>query len=203
MGAPFPPGELELGRSDYDVCVQRSPRSSLVTPPTGVVRAGATDARASQYVGLVRLVIARCQADHAGMLVNERAFHRRGRGIQIVWAAGFLVGATSHILDLAAGGVVTYAGFPPAPRAFWVSLTLVDPLAVVLVLLRRRAGVLLGLAIILSDITVNWTVYFTVGGNPLYGVVNQSVFAAILLATAVPLWRWMPSGRSPLSRSVR
>ena len=39
-------------------------------------------------------------------------------------------------------------------------------------------------------------VFATVGGNPLFGVVNQTVFAAILLATAPILWRWFPTPSS-------
>ena len=54
---------------------------------------------------------------------------------------------------------------------------MLDPLAVLLLLLRKRAGIVLGLLIILADITVNWTVLLTIGGNPLFGVVNQTLFA--------------------------
>jgi len=122
-------------------------------------------------------------------------FNSVGRIIQLVWVAGFLIGTTTHLLDLIAGGIETYGGFPTGLRAYWISLTVLDPLAVLLLLLRRRSGVVLGLAIILSDIAVNWTVFFTIGGHALFGVVNQSLFAIILLATAVPLWRWMrPDG---------
>ncbi|HMR50699.1 MAG TPA: hypothetical protein PKE40_15665 [Arachnia sp.] len=110
--------------------------------------------------------------------------------IQVVWIAGFLVGTTSHVLDLIAGGVDTYGAFPPALRAFWLSLTVLDPLTALLLLLRKRAGIILGVVVILTDIAVNWTVFFTIGGNPLFGVVNQTLFAAFLLVTAPRLWRW-------------
>ena len=79
--------------------------------------------------------------------------------ILVVWIAGFLVGTASHVLDLVAGGVDTYGGFPIALRAFWLSLTVLDPLTVLLLLLRKRAGIVLGLVVILADIAVNWTVY--------------------------------------------
>jgi|GEM_PF-3009052 len=96
--------------------------------------------------------------------------------IQVVWIAGFSIGTVSHVLDLVVGGADTYGGFPPALRVLWLSLTVLDPLAVLL-LLRKRAGIVLGLLIILADITVNWTVLLTIGGNPLFGVVNQTLFA--------------------------
>ncbi|WP_454131442.1 hypothetical protein [Microbacterium lacticum] len=110
--------------------------------------------------------------------------------VLVVWIAGFLIGTASHVLDLIAGGADTYGEFPPALRVFWFSLTVLDPLTVLLLLLRKRAGIILGLVVILADIAVNWTVFFTIGGNPLFGVVNQTLFAVFLLATAPALWRW-------------
>jgi hypothetical protein len=110
--------------------------------------------------------------------------------VLIVWIGGFLVGTTTHVLDLVGGGLDTYAGFPAALRWYWVSLTLLDPLTVVLLALRRRAGIVLALAVILSDIAVNWSVTATIGGMQLIFVLNQTAFAAILLATAYPQWRW-------------
>lgn len=132
--------------------------------------------------------------------MTARRLDRSGRAIQIVWIAGFVIGTLSHVLDLISGGFDTYAAFPLPLRLFWVSLTFLDPLTATLIALGRRSGVVLGLVIILTDIAVNWFVYLTIGGNPLFGVVNQSVFAVILVATAVPLWRWMPRRRG-LSRS--
>ncbi|PJJ63686.1 hypothetical protein [Compostimonas suwonensis] len=120
--------------------------------------------------------------------------------ILVVWIAGFLIGMASHVLDLIAGGADTYAGFPPALRVFWLSLTVLDPLTVLLLLLRKRAGIILGLVVILADIAVNWTVYFSIGGNPLFGVVNQTVFAIFLLATAPALWRWFRSAQEQRRR---
>lgn len=129
--------------------------------------------------------------------MNGTSFARLGGAIQLVWIAGFLIGTTTHVLDLVAGGVDTYGDAPPALRVFWISLTLLDPLAALLLLLKRPTGIALGLTIILSDIAVNWTVFLTISGISLFGVVTQSVFAVFLLATAVPLWRWMRINQHP------
>lgn len=110
--------------------------------------------------------------------------------IQAVWIIGFLIGTTSHVVDLAAGGLETYAEFPTVLRVFWVSLTILDPITVILLALRRRAGIVLALAVILSDIAVNWTVFLAIADSPLVGVVNQTLFAAVLFSTAPVLWRW-------------
>lgn len=120
--------------------------------------------------------------------------------IQVVWIAGFLIGTASHVLDLIAGGADTYGAFPPALRAFWLSLTVLDPLTALLILLRKRAGIILGIVVILADIAVNWTVFFTIGGNPLLGVMNQTLFAVVLLATAPALWRWFRTGQEQRHR---
>lgn len=113
--------------------------------------------------------------------------------ILVIWIIGFLIGTTSHITDLVRGGLGTYAQFPTGLRIYWGCLTLLDPLAIVLLVLRRRAAIVLSLVIILSDISVNWSVYLTISGNPLYGMINQTVFAAILVATAPLLWHWFHS----------
>lgn len=115
---------------------------------------------------------------------------RLGRAIQVVRFAGFLVETTTHLLDPIAGGVETYDGLPAGLRAFWVSLTILDPLTVLLLLFRKRVGPVLGVVVILADITANCTVFLTFGGSVLFGIVNQTVFAAFLLITAPALWRW-------------
>ncbi|WP_051208247.1 hypothetical protein [Propionicicella superfundia] len=112
------------------------------------------------------------------------------RVIHLLWIAGFLVGTVSHVLDLAAAGTEVYAGFPAGLRVFWISLTVLDLLVVGLLAFRRVAGVVLAVVVILADIAVNWIVFATIGGNPLYGVVNQTVFAVFLLVTAPSLGRW-------------
>ena len=114
------------------------------------------------------------------------------RGIQIVrfvWMAGFVVGTTTHIADLVLGGSAVYAGYPGAVRVFWISLTLLDPLAVILLLRRQRTAVPLGVLIMLADVAVNVTVAATLGGLGLQGLITQSLFCAFVLVTAVPLWR--------------
>ena len=130
--------------------------------------------------------------------MTQQTSHRVRTAILVVWIAGFLIGTTTHILDLVAGGFGTYAGFPSALRLFWVSLTVLDPLTAALLILRHRAGIVLALTVIVTDIAVNWTVFVTHGGHSLFGVGSQTLFAAILLTTASTLWRWFPT-RSDLT----
>lgn len=109
---------------------------------------------------------------------------------QILWVIGFLIGTTTHTADLILGGLDVYGGFPPGVRLFWVTLTVLDPITAVLIILRRRSGIVLGIAVIVADIAVNWTVFVLLGGLSWFGVINQSLFAVLILATARPLWIW-------------
>jgi hypothetical protein len=106
-----------------------------------------------------------------------------------VWIVGFLVGTTTHILDLIVGGVAAYAGFPIGVRVFWIALTVLDPLTILLLLTRRRAAVVSGLAVIVADVAVNWTVFACLGGLSLFGVLLQTGFGVLLLVSAPVLWR--------------
>lgn len=109
---------------------------------------------------------------------------------QVVWVIGFLVGTTTHTADLIVGGLNAYSGGPLGVRLFWVSLTILDPATAVLIIMRRRSGIVLGSAVIIADIAVNWTVFATVGGLSLFGVISQSLFAVLIFVTARPLWTW-------------
>ncbi|CAD5995781.1 hypothetical protein [Agreia sp. COWG] len=112
------------------------------------------------------------------------------RVFQILWVLGFLVGTTTHTADLIVGGVNAYSGFPVGVRLFWVALTILDPVAAALIIFRRRSGIVLGTAVIIADIAVNWTVFAVVGGLSLYGVISQSLFAVLIVVTARRLWVW-------------
>lgn len=114
---------------------------------------------------------------------------------QILWVIGFLIGTTTHTMDLILGGLNVYSGFPPGVRLFWVALTILDPVTAALIIFRRRSGIVLGSAVIIADIAVNWTVFALVGGLSLYGVISQSLFAVLIVVTARPLWIWF--GQSP------
>ena len=114
---------------------------------------------------------------------------RRVTIIRVLWVVGFLVGTTTHVTDLVLDGTDVYSRFPTAARLYWVALTLFDPLAIVLVILRLRAGVVLAVVIMVSDVAVN-SVMVATHGLPVFGLVNQILFGLLVAATAPLLWRW-------------
>jgi len=123
-------------------------------------------------------------------MIALTASARALRVVQVLWVIGFLVGTTTHTADLIVGGLDIYSGFPFGVRLFWVTLTILDPVTAALIIFRRRSGVVLGSAVMIADIAVNWTVFATVGGLSVFGVISQSLFAVLILVTARALWTW-------------
>lgn len=113
----------------------------------------------------------------------------RTRLIATLWAVGFIVGTTTHTIDLVTGGLHVYAGFPEAVRWFWISLTVLDPLVVILLIFRSRAAAPVAVLVMVADLAVNWTVFFTLGGLSWFGVLTQSIFGAFVFLTARHIWR--------------
>ncbi|MCW4385577.1 hypothetical protein OH146_07295 [Salinibacterium sp. SYSU T00001] len=111
--------------------------------------------------------------------------------VRLLWMAGFLIGTTTHVIDLAVGGLGVYAGFPAAVQVFWISLTLLDPLMVLLLALGRRAAIPLGVAIMVADVAVNVSVAiaYELPFEPPYPVLLQCAFGLFVVFTAPSLWK--------------
>ncbi|TFC87407.1 hypothetical protein [Cryobacterium sp. TMT4-31] len=112
------------------------------------------------------------------------------RIFQALWIVGYLIGTSTHTVDLVLGGTNAYSSFPDPLRLFWILLTVLDPLVVVLILLQKQVGVVLGVVVIVVDVGVNATVYATIGGLSLFGVLCQTLFGILILITARPLSAW-------------
>src|SRR5688572_29587992 len=85
--------------------------------------------------------------------------------LRVIYAV-CLVGATCVHLDLhfRSGvllGDLAAFGYPLFSRLYWSALTLLDPLAAVMLFVLPRAGLLLAAAIIVSNVTHNsWVLYW-------------------------------------------
>jgi hypothetical protein len=119
------------------------------------------------------------------------------RPARVAAAAAVLVlayGAVVHVVQLVVAGGVPYPGLPGWLRASFVSLTLLDPLAAGLLVLRRRSGVVLAVVVLVSDAVANGWVNHVLdpasgvtAGRVGHGVVT--LLALALLAMAPPLWQ--------------
>ena len=111
-----------------------------------------------------------------------------------------LYGTVVHVVQLVAAGGDPYPDLPGWLRASFVSLTLLDPLTAGLLLLRRRSGVVLAVAVLVSDAVANgWANHAL---DPASGVTAGRVGQAVvtLLALALPAvtpLRWRAT--APLS----
>ncbi len=103
--------------------------------------------------------------------------------------AGFAIGTATHTLQLVSRGWVVFASAPVWMNVYWTALTLLDPLAAVLLICARRAGLLLALAIMVSDVAVNSYALYGLG-LPLavWALQLQNLFLGFLLGAAGFLW---------------
>lgn len=109
---------------------------------------------------------------------------------KIIWSVGFLIGTTTHSLDLFHGGWLPYDFMPMGFNIYWTSLTLFDPLAALLIWVRERWGIVLGMAIMASNVTVNGYTAFIAGNEAFYfSLALQTAFAAFVFFVSLQHWR--------------
>jgi hypothetical protein len=109
--------------------------------------------------------------------------------IRTLYALCMAGAAFNHARIVADHGLTwQYGGVHPLLALFWTALTFIDPLAVVLLIVRPRAGLLLTAAIIGIDVIVNGCAGFTYGIDwAAFGA--QALFLVIVLATLRPALR--------------
>jgi hypothetical protein len=127
-----------------------------------------------------------------------------GAGLRLVYALCLLAAACNHALVLMQHGLFwNYGNAPIGSSIFWTSLTLLDLIAAILLLVRPNAGVILTAAIILADVAHNlWFLKrFAAGGayaalilgNP--NLAGQIAF--LLFVGGTMRWAWINSPPRP------
>ena len=110
---------------------------------------------------------------------------RRSLWLRMIYALCLLGAAYNHVLVVAEyDWGWDYGGLPVLVTSFWTALTLIDPLAIVLLFMRPKAGVILTLAIIVVDVTINSWVAWRYGID-LAAFLAQAGFLVFVLCT----WR--------------
>ncbi|RUO27135.1 hypothetical protein CWE09_07735 [Aliidiomarina minuta] len=107
-----------------------------------------------------------------------------------IWCAGLVVGGATHVFDNIYFGFLPYRFAPDWLNIYWSSLGLLDFLAVFLLWKNRKWGILLTIAIMISNVAVN-----SLALHPL-GVISeslplqlQSLFLGFCLGSAYLLWQ--------------
>ncbi len=114
-----------------------------------------------------------------------------------IYSACFTGAAFNHTRDIWANGFLVHSGRPVWTHIFWTSLTFVDPLVPLLVLVGRvKPAILLAAAIMLADVAVNTHYAFNHRDTVYSGnidLVSQTAFLAFVLCTAPLLWSYSGS----------
>jgi hypothetical protein len=110
------------------------------------------------------------------------------KGLQIarwVYTIGFLAGTYTHARGILANGFLA-TPVPLAIGLYWDTLTLLDPLTVLLLWWRPKLGLGLAVAIMMSDISVNTKVYLAgYFGAPTAHMIPLSLFEQSLFGLFV------------------
>ncbi|MGY1842749.1 hypothetical protein [Modestobacter sp. SYSU DS0875] len=115
------------------------------------------------------------------------------RGVRAGAVAGAVLlvfGTVVHVVHLIAAGTAVHAGQPGWLRLYFVSLTVLDPLAAVLLWRARRGGLVLAVAVLVTDAAANgWANYAL---DPTGGVTVGRVGQALITVIAVAALAWAP-----------
>ncbi|MBN1116900.1 MAG: hypothetical protein JXA77_06840 [Bacteroidales bacterium] len=95
-----------------------------------------------------------------------------------LYIIGFTIGTTTHTIDIIKGGFLPYNHLELWKNIYWTSLTLLDFLAIVLVIYSLVPALILANIIMISDVLIN-TQFLTVFSH--YKLVFQLVFCAYVV----------------------
>jgi hypothetical protein len=109
-----------------------------------------------------------------------------------VYAACLVAGGLNHWRDIWRGGWLPYRASPLSMNWYWSSLAAIDFIAAILLFVRPRAGALLTLVIIVSDVGVNSYAVYGLGYNSWLSFLSlqlQTAFLGFVLGSFLIIWR--------------
>jgi hypothetical protein len=124
--------------------------------------------------------------------VMWRQYPRAVKILFPVYALCFLFATWNHAVDLRNGGFLPYTYAPLPFNIYWTSLTLLDPLAALLLFLLPYHGMVLAVLIMVSDIAVNlYATYVLFPGAmmPDAPLLSQIAFGVFLFVTVPIAWK--------------
>lgn len=113
---------------------------------------------------------------------------------KIIWSIGFLIGTTTHSLDLYRGGWLPYEFMPLPFNIYWTSLTFLDPAAAIMIWWQKSWAIVLGCLIMGSNVIVNGYTAFIAGYEEFYlSLALQTVFAGFVFYASYSARKSAPS----------
>lgn len=110
--------------------------------------------------------------------------------ILVVYISCFAVGVVTHGIDFARLGWRPYQWGPPLMETFWTALIFLDSIVILLLVLgKRRSGLLLALAIMTLDVAANSYAHFVIQ-IPGFSVplLLQTGFLGFILGSVAFVW---------------
>lgn len=112
----------------------------------------------------------------------------------IIFIVAFAVATYNHVNDIVKGGMFPYTKgeTPNILNLYWTSLTLLDPLAIFVLVLNIRIGYIVALCIMLTNVPINLYASVNYGLLPFYEnymLLAQFAFLVFLLSTIRRVWR--------------
>jgi hypothetical protein len=121
-----------------------------------------------------------------------------------IWAACLLIGGANHARTLLKRGLLwDYGGVGWASSAYWSSLTILDPIAAVLLFARPKVGILSTIVLIVTNVVHNLAVtaqhvpkgeFLTRAASDPF-IISQIGFMIFVGATARIAWKGGQSSR--------
>lgn len=114
-----------------------------------------------------------------------------GKMLLAILCICFFTGAATHIHHNAVFGIFPYSFAPVWMNAYWTLLGLFDLLVVYLLIYKLRAGLILGLLIMFSDVAINSYAYYVLDIlSDVLSLQLQSIFLGFTIASSIALWKW-------------
>ena len=107
-------------------------------------------------------------------------------------------GAVVHVVQFVAGGLAPYPWAPPWLAVYFTSLTVLDPLAAALLWARRRTGLYVACAVLVTDSAANGYAVSVLGGAGFPNRLGQAVVTLLALTILLTVRRvspWLLPGR--------
>lgn len=113
------------------------------------------------------------------------------RAILILLSLCLAAGGSTHVMDIARGGFLPYDSVPIPINIFWTSLAVLDFAAVLLLWKHRNAGVLLTVAIMCADVSINSYASYVldIPFKSFAPLQAQSIFLGFVLGTSAFIWQ--------------
>ena len=119
------------------------------------------------------------------MKINFLEYPKTIKILLAIYVLGFAIGTTTHLLDLLNHGLIFNKEVPTWKNLYWVSLTFLDFLTIILILRSIVPALIVSNLIIVSDILINTNAltFERFGHFDDYKVVLQIIFGLYILTT--------------------